>query len=190
MIDGFEDLPVMIVLAGGDVSAAQGCYFVGDSQSDARGCTLYQLQVNLQRSQVQQVQAITTTALGGAWQPTVADGQLAYTRRLAASIEIRKKDLSVLNPSDPGELWSPIGQWVWPNLSEAGTLHVSRSQPLAPECSIPSGPQAGICTSVQRWSESARITTAGSSTLVAGNSSFSFEDSWSLPGDPCVFRSS
>lgn len=183
MTDGFENLPVTIVLAGGDVSAAEGCYFAGDAQSDARGCTLYQLQVTLPNAQVQQVQAITTTALGGAWQPTVANGQLAYTRRLAAGIEIRKKDLSVLDPNDPGQLWSPAGLWVWPNLAESGTLHVSRSQPLAPECVIPSGPQAGTCTSVQRWSESARLPTAGSSTLVAGNTRFSFEDSWSLPGN-------
>ena len=181
---GFESVRVEVIMAAALHDASDGCYFVGDQQSDARGCSLYRLELDLESLHVGAVSRLTDETVGGAWQPSAAGGELAFTRRTADGIEVRIRPLAVTDPGDAGSLLSPSpGAWVWPHLSPTGRTRVGRIQPEPPRCTVPSGPAAGMCVDIDRWNETVETAGPGLSTPVAGNGAFSFEDSWAHPND-------
>jgi hypothetical protein len=185
--DGFESRPIEVIVAAAERDAPQGCYFVGDQQSDARGCSLYRLSLSLSTADVSAVSRLTDESLGGAWQPSAAGGELAFARRTAGGIEVRIRSLAVTDSADPGSLLSPSpGAWVWPHLTSSGRARVGRSQVEPPRCTVPDGPAAGTCVSVERWSETVETAGPGVSTAVAGDGSFSFEDTWAHPQNDAI----
>ena len=185
--DGFELTPAEVIVAAAAQNATQGCYFVGDQQSDARGCALYRLSLSLSTASVTKVERLTDESLGGAWQPSAAGGELAFSRRTAEAIEVRVRPLAVTDVGDAGSLLSPTpGGWVWPHLASSGRVRVGRIEAEPPRCTVPSGPAAGSCVSVERWSETVETAGPGLSTAVAGDGSFSFEDTWAHPQDDAI----
>lgn len=91
--DGYGAEVRQVVLAVGDLSAAEGCYFAGDTQSDARGCRLYAVKVAAD-GEVRADQQLADASVGRAWQPSVAGQSLALLHEWVFLIDIA-------NPAQP-----------------------------------------------------------------------------------------
>ncbi len=176
---------VTIVVAVGERDAEEGCFFVGDSQSDARGCRLHRLVFEPDTGRVRDVVQLTDATVGGAWQPTLQGGTIAYTRRLGTSVDVRLKPLDPVESGASGDLATAAGLWVWPNLASDGRLRVSRPLPsgTGPRCTVPSGPLEGRCEEVARWNEAVEVR-EGTITPLLDDAPFSLEDVWAHPTRP------
>jgi hypothetical protein len=176
---------VRVIVAVGERTATNGCYFASDARSDARGCILHQLDLDPERGVVSDVRAVTSLGEGGAWQPSANAGLLAFSRRSDTGIQAVTVPLDALAPGAAATVVSPTsGLWVWPNLARDGVLRLSRSLPTGtgPSCLQPGD---GTCVEIDRWNETIERVGGGMAT-VGGAAGFSLEDTWSHPTEPSV----
>ena len=179
-----ESASVDVYLAVGEMGAAKGCYFLGDMLSDASGCSLYRLRVQLDDGIVQEHAAVVTSADKGTWQPTVShDGRIAFALADGNKVLVHSRALDA--PADDVGTVVAEGRWTWPNWSPDGSLNMGETVKTGLSCYLSMGPMAGNCTQVERWSSTHRVAFDGatplSPQLLAGMTGFSFDDTWTNP---------
>jgi hypothetical protein len=178
------DLPatVTVLMGLGEREAAAGCYFVGELQSDATGCSIVRLQWSVERAGLidEEVAIVAPNEGEGVWQPSVrADGEaIAFTYRTRREVAIR-----VTEGEDGGfgtavaELTGPI--WTFPNFGAEGRLTVSRPDD-GPYCE-----RSAECWEIPNWNESQWVTPgSGDEPSRLNPHGFSLQDTYGHPTRP------
>ncbi|MEC9071283.1 MAG: hypothetical protein VX938_02850 [Myxococcota bacterium] len=182
---------VAVWMGLGEREGDEGCYFVGEMQSDGTGCEIVRVHWDIDKEHlIDEVTVVADPGPGvGAWQPNVSgDGAtLAFAQHSGGGLEIRTLGIVDGTPGAGAPVGGlETGVWSWPNLGADGRLTVSRGD-KEPQCRQMNRNCSNddCCKDVAHWSKAYQLDGDFSAApAVISDSGFSFQDTYAHPTRP------